>query len=250
MKNTNTQDIFLRNLTISLLDLLNRQLEIELWRDDRPEIHTIPFYFNQGTDEGFMQDFFIGIPSTCKISQMAEGNYDPIPRGIITLSSFNVKSSDLVNKYVRGTFQRDEFDENDAKKSKAYSARLYSLPLKVSFDAKIIVDNLNKTFKATEKLFDLFYSNRVMYFQYRGIRIPALFVFPDQATNDKAYKFSYTDNNKITITFQIEIETYFPSFDKTTEMFRGNVIDQILTKTIDKDSGQLDSKNWIDNTES
>ena len=42
----------------------------------------------------------------------AEGNYDPIPRGIITLSSFNVKSSDLVNKYVRGTFQRDEFDEN------------------------------------------------------------------------------------------------------------------------------------------
>jgi hypothetical protein len=89
-----------------------------------------------------------------------------------------------------------------------------------------------------------------MYFQYRGIRIPALFVFPDQATNDKAYKFSYTDNNKITITFQIEIETYFPSFDKTTEMFRGNVIDQILIKTIDNESGQLDGKSWIDNTES
>ena len=103
-----------------------------------------------------------------------------------------------------------------------------ALDAKVNFDAKIIVDNLNKTFKATEKLFDTFYSNRVMYFQYRGMRIPALFVFPDQATNDKAYKFSYTDNNKITITFQIEIETYFPSFDKTTEMFRGNVIDQIL----------------------
>jgi hypothetical protein len=33
-------------------------------------------------------------------------------------------------------------------------------------------------------------------------------------------------------------------------MFRGNVIDQILTKTIDKDSGQLDGKNWIDSTES
>jgi len=77
MKNTNTQDIFLRNLTISLLDLLNRQLEVELWRDDRLETHTIPFYFNQGTDEGFMQDFFVGIPSSCKISQMAEGNYDP-----------------------------------------------------------------------------------------------------------------------------------------------------------------------------
>jgi hypothetical protein len=30
-------------------------------------------------------------------------------------------------------------------------------------------------------------------------------------------------------------------------MFRGNVIDQILTKTIDKDSGQLDGKSWIDN---
>jgi hypothetical protein len=119
----------------------------------------------------------------------------------------------------------------------------------VNFDAKILVDNLNKSFKATERLFDLFYSNRVMYFQYKGIRIPALFVFPDQATNDKAYKFSYTDNNKITITFSIEIETYFPSFDNTTEMFRGNVIDQILIKTIDKDSGQLSGKEWIDKPE-
>ena len=103
--------------------------------------------------------------------------------------------------------------------------------------------------EATEKLFDIFYSNRVMYFQYRGMRIPALFVFPDQATNDKTYKFSYTDNNKITITFSIEVETYFPSFDKTTEMFRGNVIDQTLLKTIDKDSGQLDGKTWIDSAQ-
>ena len=88
-----------------------------------------------------------------------------------------------------------------------------------------------------------------MYFQYRGMRIPALFVFPDQATNDKAYKFSYTDNNKITISFQIEIETYFPSFDKTTEVYRGNVIDQFLNKTVDKDSGQVGAKKWVDNNE-
>ena len=59
MKNANTQDIFFRNLSISLLDLLNRALEIELWRDGKPEIHTIPFYYNSGVDEGFMQDFFI-----------------------------------------------------------------------------------------------------------------------------------------------------------------------------------------------
>jgi hypothetical protein len=32
-------------------------------------------------------------------------------------------------------------------------------------------------------------------------------------------------------------------------MFRGNVIDQILMKTLDNDSGQLDGKTWIDKAE-
>jgi hypothetical protein len=168
MKNTNTQDIFLRNLTIAVLDLLNRSLEIELWREDRPEIHTIPFYFNNGVDEGFMQDFFIGIPPNCKIAQLAEGNYEPIPRGNLTLSSFQIKPGEVTNKFVRGTFQRNEFDENDERRSKAYSSRMYSLPMSVKFDAKMLVDNLNKTFKATEKLFDVLYSNQTLYFQYKG----------------------------------------------------------------------------------
>jgi len=244
MKNANTQDIFFRNLSISLLDLLNRALEIELWRDGKPEIHTIPFYYNSGVDEGFMQDFFIGLPPTCKIAQMAEGNYDPIPRGILTLASFQVKTGEITNKFVRGTFQRDEFDENEEKKSTAYSARLYSLPLSVKFDAKILVDNLNKTFKATENLFDIFYSNRTMYFQYKGIRVPAQFVLPDTATNDKQYKFSYTDNNKITVSFQIEVNTFFPSFDKSTELFRGGVISDFFVQNRSENTGFPLDQNW------
>ena len=104
MNNSNTQDIFFRNLSISLLDLLNRTLEIELWRDGKPEIHTIPFYYNSGVDEGFMQDFFIGIPPSCKIAQMAEGNYDPIPRGILTLASFQVKTGEITNKFGQSAF--------------------------------------------------------------------------------------------------------------------------------------------------
>ena len=59
----------------------------------------------------------------------------------------------------------------------------------------------------------------------------------------------YTIQKIDSISFQIEIETYFPSFDKTTEVYRGNVIDQFLVKTLDKDSGQVGAKKWVDNNE-
>ena len=80
IRNSNVQDIFLRNATLSLLDILNRQIIIELVRDGEIEKHEIPFFYNFAGDEGFMKDFFIQIPEGCKITALAEGNYDIVPR--------------------------------------------------------------------------------------------------------------------------------------------------------------------------
>ena len=71
IRNSNVQDIFLRNATLSLLDVLNRQIIIELVRDGVIEKHEIPFFYNFSGDEGFMKDFFIEVPDGCKIPTMA-----------------------------------------------------------------------------------------------------------------------------------------------------------------------------------
>jgi hypothetical protein len=244
MKNLNTDDIFLRNLTIAILDLLNGETQIDLARNNVVQSYSVPFFYNYGTDEGFLKDFYVGLPDNCRVP-VAEGTYDIVPRGIVTLSSFQVKSSDITNKFVRGNFAEDGVGKNGEPVYLPKSALLYSLPLQVKFDIKVIVDNLNKAFKVAENLLDLNYSNRVVYFQYKGVRIAGQIQFPDAETIEKNYKFTYADNNKLNVNLSVTVETYFPSFEKTSERNRGNVMDKILVTHKDPNGGVIKS-DWTD----
>jgi hypothetical protein len=245
IENRNTKDIFFRNASLSLIDLLNRQVIIEMVRQDRIEKHEIPFFYNMAGTGGFMQDFFIDVPGDCKYPDAAEGNFDVVPRGIVTLTGFQIKSGDITNKFVRGTFTQEERDRNDQKVMKAYSSRLYSLPMDLSFDIKIKSDNLNKTFKITEKIMDLYFKNNVTYFQFRGIRIPAQIKFPEEIQNDKKYDFTYADDKYVNSSFKISMETYYPSFDDSSTRYKGNVIRQFNSRT-KLDTGEVINSDWID----
>jgi hypothetical protein len=248
MKALNTDDIFMRNLTIALLDLLNGTMSINLARNDEVETFNVPFLYNYGTDEGFLKDFYVGLPDDCQIP-VAEGTYDIIPRGIVTLNSFQVKTSDITNKFVRGSFTAPERGQSDQNILTGYSAMLYSLPISAKFDVKIICDNLNKAFKIAERMLEVNYSNRVMYFQYQGVRIPAQFQFPstENFADGKKYTFNYSDNNKINVTMSIDVETYFPSFEQSSKRkasnFMGNVNLNIGRRGTQDLSGEAESTN-------
>lgn len=246
IRNENVQDIFLRNATLSMLDLLNKQVIIQLKRGDIIEDHEIPFFYNFGGDEGFMKDFFIDLPTDCKYPNHAEGNYDQLPRGIVTLSSFSIKPLDNTNKFVRGSFNEETRDENNQKVTKAFSARLFALPLVLAYSVKIESDNINKTFKIMEKIFDFYYKNQVRYFQFRGVRIPAQITFPDTSQFTKNYNFTYNDANTVSFTLDINMETYFPSFDDHSKMYKGNTIGQFNLRESTGDLGSTLNDSWID----
>jgi hypothetical protein len=246
IRNENVQDIFLRNATLSLLDLLNREVVISLKRNDQVTQHEVPFFYNFGGDEGFMKDFFIEIPDNCKLPNHAEGNYEQMPRGIVTLGSFTIRTADITNKFVRGSFNQEVRDENDQKMLKAFSSRLFSLPMTLAFSIKIESDNINKTFKIMEKIFDFYYKNQVRYFQFRGVRIPAQVTFPDTAQFSKMYSFTYTDANIVSISLDLNMETYFPSFDDHSTFYKGNTIKQINLREDSGLTGSTLNDSWID----
>jgi hypothetical protein len=246
IRNENVDDIFMRNATLSLLDLLNREVVIDLKRKDRVEKFDIPFFYNFGGDEGFMKDFFMELPTDCKYPNFAEGNYDQMPRGIVTLSGFSVKTQDFTNKFVRGTFTQEVRNINDQKQLKAFSSRLFSLPMSLKYSVKIESDNLNKTFKIIEKIFDFYYKNQVRYFQFRGIRIPAQITFPDTADFQKNYNFSYSDSTTVSITLNLDMETYFPTFDESSTFYKGNTISQFNLREQQEGSSETLNDLWID----
>jgi hypothetical protein len=244
MKTLNTDDIFLRNLSISFLDLLNSNMNITIARNDTKEEFAVPFLYNYGTDEGFLRDFYIGLPDNCQIP-VAEGTYDIVPRGIITLSSFQVNSGDITNRFIRGQYTEVEKNAQDQNVLTGYSAQLYSLPLIIKFEVKMIASTINQAMKLAERMLDLNYSNRVMYFQYNGIRIPAAFHFPENETIDKKYQFTYADNNKLHVTLSVDVETYFPSFEQSSKRKSSNIMERINLRKFDE-NGQPISNDWIE----
>lgn len=244
MKTLNTDNIFLRNLSISLLDLLNSVMVISVARDDSEETFNVPFLYNYGTDEGFLKDFYIGLPADCRIP-VAEGSYDIVPRGIITLNSFEVISTDITNRFIRGQYTESEKNDKGENVLTGYSAQLYSLPLRIKFEVKVITASLNQAFKVAENMLDLLYSNRVMYFSYKGLRIPAQFHFSENETIDKKYSFTYTDANMLNVISSVEVETYFPSFESSSKRKSSNVIERFHVGYKDRDDNLMDST-WVD----
>lgn len=246
INNQNTQDIFLRNAALAILDKLNRKITIDLVRDGKLEKHTVPFFYNKAGTGGFMQDFFVDIPDGCTYPEYAEGDYDVVPNGIITLENFAIKSSDITNKFVRGTFTQEELNQNGQKVMKAYSSRLFTLPMDLKFGVKIKSDNMNKTFKIMEKIFDFYYKADVVYFQYRGIRIPGQISFPESMQQDKKYNFTYDNDQYINTSFSLDFETYYPSFDDSSTMYKGNTIQQFNIGKKIAGSNTVIGDGWVD----
>jgi hypothetical protein len=244
--NRNVENIFMRNAILAVLDLFNRNVNIEQYYKDKATEFAIPVFYHFGSDEGFLKDFFINLPDGCKIP-VAEGDYEILPKGTLIWKGYNIKTSDITNKFVRGTYRREERNENDQKVLNAYSARLFSLPMLLDFQLDFEAKSANHLMKIMDAMNDEFYKNNVVYFQYRGTRIPGQLFFPDTTQMEKPTSFDFTQKDIGKLSYQIQMETYFPSFEKSSEFHRGNVIRQWKSRLRSKyDPGQTFDQSFTD----
>lgn len=246
----NTHDKFLHNAIVSLLQLLNAESTFQLIRNEQVSEIKIPYFYNFGNDEQFMKDFFFNLPPDCNIP-LAEGNYEAVPRGIVTLNSVQVQTGDMTNKFIRGNYNIETRDDNNRRINEAHSARLFAIPLTITCKVEVRFDSLNEAFAILDLFLDNYYANRVAFFQYRGNRIPVQFRFPDSSDINKNYTFDYStaSTNYASLTFAVTMETYYPSFDKASDRLRKNVMSQINPAMVNKETGEplnSSSGDWVD----
>lgn len=218
----NTDEVFLRGLITSLLKSLNDKLKYIQINDQQEVLEVyVPFFYSMTGDESFLQDFFLEYKECLTDKTIAEGNYDVLPRGIVSLQSSEIDSQNLANKYTRMTYAM----ETTQGEMKTFSAFTNSIPLNLNFNIALKTDTLLDAFKLYQAVVSTFYKTYPFSFDYEGFRIPCQTGFPESYEMNKQLEFSYSNSQKyIEFNFSIVVETYFPEKDLSTERFRGNLM--------------------------
>ena len=232
----NFDDILYRNVIVGLLDFLNRRVQYQQVEGpgfEDVKLLSVPYFFEMNGDERFLQDFYMNYGADCAGPGYAEGNYDPIPRGIISLSSMTINTANLTNKFVRGTFNKEESDGQ----IKAYSAFINVIPVSIQFGIEVHCSTYQQSLKIVQNTISQFYKAGHFAVDYLGMRVVCVIGFPEEYPVDKPIEFTYPDKKTIVIRYQLEMETYQPVIDRTSQLFRGNIMDHgignVLNTTTD-----------------
>lgn len=206
---TNKDNVYVRSVIVGLINLLNNQIFYENVLDNnKSDIVEVSFFYSTTGDERFLQDYFMQW-NDCIYPKKVDGNIDPIPRGVVKLSSMDIDTAGLTQRWIRG-----EFTKIINGKIETFSAYINSLPLKLSFDIEIQSDGMVEAFKIVQAVLETFYKVKIYNVDFRGFMIPCQVSFPEGYPVEKTLEFSYTSERMISINFNVEIESYYPVVDE------------------------------------
>lgn len=214
----NSDDVFSRAVIVGLINMLNNKIQYENYisNDDRKDVIEVPWFFNQAGDERFMQDFFVHW-NDCIHPKLATGNYDIVPRGIITLSGENIDTNSLTNRFIRATYVKEINGE-----LQTFSAYLNSIPLICSYECSIETDSYLDAMKIRQVIIETFFATQVFHVSYKGVKVPCQVGFPTTYGLEKTFEYTYGDDTKVMINFDLEMQTFQPVFDKSSERHNSN----------------------------
>lgn len=220
MLNTyNNENIIARGVIAGLLGVLNNDIRFEqAWANDDVEEVKCPWYYNQSGDERFMQDFYTHY-ADCNFPRPIDGNFDAIPRGVITYTGASIDSNRITNRFVKARYLKLVDG-----KLESFVSFMYSIPLTVKFDCELWVDNQLLALKIEQAIRETFYKTITFYMYYKGMRLGATAGFPEDYMTEKNINYSFEPDNRVKMTFNVEVETYQPVFDQTAEIKASNNI--------------------------
>jgi hypothetical protein len=225
----NNENILSRAVIAGILNILNNKITYEqVWSNEDIETVQVPWYYNMSGDERFMQDFYTHY-AHCLPPKPIDGNFDMIPRGVITYTGSTVDSGRITSRFVQGNYYKEVNGQ-----LQTYRSFLYSIPLTVSFDCEIWADNQITSLKIEQAIRELFYKTITFYVYYKGMRVGCTVGFPENVTLQKNINYSFESDNKIKLNFSLEVEAYQPVFDPTTEVNANNVMIGIGFRLVDK----------------
>jgi hypothetical protein len=241
---TKPRDVLLRSVILGLLDLLYEKIQILPVEEGDVPFRVPVFFAMSSGDERFLQDTFL-FPDACK-DVFANGSYDVIPRGTLMMPSVNIKESDFVNPYVRGSYQQITDSEVLEK-----SSPIFMIPIEMSFNLEFVADQYLELWIIYEQLLSAF--RRVSQFkvQWKGMALPCNVTLNSSRTLTKQDTFQFSGVEHPKLSTSLSLETYQPVFDSWNDRFSyERMVDPQLQLDEDVTAWQLETRNAANNPHS
>lgn len=205
----NKDDIHTRSVIAGLVNMLNNKVFYNnVLSDDTFDTVQVPFYFSFTGDERYLQEHFLNW-SSCQSAMFADGNYEKVPRGVVTMQDKTIDEGALTQRFIRGTYTK-EIDG----KLETFSANLNPIPLSFTFEVGIITDTMTDLMKIDQIILETFYKTQTFNVNFKGFLIACTVGFPDTYTNEKDFEYSFPDDgNEFKLTFSVSLDTYYPVTD-------------------------------------
>lgn len=242
----NRDDVFMRCFIIAVRKFFNEKIYISYYKDNTLLKQNIPFFFNLGGSERFLQEIFLADVYDDQIEEkMVESNIDQIPRGIFTINSADVNSSELTNRFIPGS--RLIFNEA-TKQFEKITSNLNLIPLTIPIELSIETATKIDVYRIWQKLLEVFYKMAGFSFMWQGSVISVYIGLPESVGVENKYEFTFGDITNNVINFSVECATYIPVFDEDyfnfginqkMETIQLNITDNILPDNLSKDRTSL-----------
>jgi hypothetical protein len=203
----NFEDVFFRDLTICVLDTLEGEIKWVNRFTSGDRVVNVPFYYSMTGDERFLLDSFTD--DVVSNSRYVDLNTDIIPRGHLTLTSYEIRSDEFANPNV---WLKMVVENND--EIRKILTKIRAIPITVKYDLVIHLSSEIDTFKCSQAIMDTLWLYRFMYFEHNFLNIDAVMQIPDSNNIEINREKSLTSDNTIKLTVSFDVQTYYPAFRK------------------------------------
>lgn len=208
-QNKNWNNVFLRDVTVSLLETINQKVYWYNHFSSGTKKIEVPFYYSLTGDERYLLDAFIDDMPEKRV----ELNHDPVPRGHLTLNSWGIKSNEFANPDI---WLKTVEEEDDKLKTELSKAVAIPLVLKFSLTVKVASElDLHKFF---DSWLETLWAYKEFDFEHSSLRIEGMLLMPDDEDVQIPRDIDMENDNKITSTLSLEVHTYKPVFHESLKI--------------------------------
>lgn len=203
----NFEDVFFRDLTLCVLDTLEGEINwVNKFSSGDIKV-SVPFYYSMTGDDRFLLDSFSD--DVVSNNRYVELNTDKIPRGHLTLTSFDIRAEEFANPnvWLRMVIEKDD-------EIRKMLTKVRAVPVSVKYDLSILLSSEIDIFKCSQAIMDTLWVYRFMYFEHNFMNIDAVMLIPDTNQVEIVRERNLTSDNTIKLTVSFEVQTYYPAYRK------------------------------------